>query len=122
MIRVVRQEVLPKNAYEYNNGKKITIPDQVEGVNEMLARFRRGEVSAKRSVYNNDNELPDLRKLDLVDVDQLKRDLNNTIGDEKTKQKQIRKTYDDTKKRIIESKNNPANPPAGFVPQPNPNN
>lgn len=122
MIRVVRQEVLPKNAYEHNNGKKITIPDQVEGVNEMLQRFRRGEVSAKRSVYNNDNELPDLRKMDLVDVDDLKRDLTKTITDEKNKQKQIRKTYNDTKKRIIESNNNPANTPAGFVPQPNPDN
>lgn len=122
MIRVVRQEVLPKTAYELNNGKKITIPDQVEGVNEMLQRFRRGEVSAKRSVYNNDNELPDLRKLDLVDVDDLKRDLSKTITDEKSKQKQLRKTHDETKKRFIESKNNSANPPAGTVSQPNPNN
>lgn len=122
MNRVVRQEELPKTAYEHNNGKKITIPDQVEGVNEMLQRFRRGEVSARRSVYNNDNELPDLRKLDLVDVDDLKRDLSKTITDEKTKQKQIRKTHDETKKRFIESKNNPANPPAGNVPRPNTDN
>ena len=114
MIRVIRQEELPKNAYEHNNGKKITIPDQVEGVNEMLQRFRRGEVSAKRSVYNNDNELPDLRKMDLVDVDDLKRDLNKTISDEKIKQKNLRKTHDETKKRFIESQNNSANPPAGI--------
>lgn len=122
MIRVVRQEELPKNAYEHNNGKKITIPDQVEGVNEMLQRFRRGEMPAKRSVYNNDNELPDLRKLDLVDVDDLKRDLSNTITNEKANQKQIRKTLDETKKRNIESKNNSANPPAGYVLQSNPDN
>ena len=121
MIRVVRQEELPKTAYEHNNGKKITIPDQVEGVNEMLKRFRRGEVSAKRSVYNNDNKLPDLRKMDLVDVDDLKRDLSKTITNEKENQKQFRKNHDETQKRIIESKNNPADTPAGLVPQPNTN-
>lgn len=97
MIRVIRQETIHKTFYELNNGEIVTVPDQVDGINEMLIRFRRGELATKRSVFNNDTELPDLRKMDLTEVDELKRNLTDTIYNEKSKQKSLRKAHNDFK-------------------------
>jgi hypothetical protein len=83
MYRVIKQEVESPKRFEKNNGNIKTVPDQVQGLNEMLARFRRGEVPMKKSVYNNDAELPDLRKMDLVDVSELKNSISKKITDEK---------------------------------------
>lgn len=115
MIRVIRQETIHKKFYELNNGIIVTVPDQVEGINEMLIRFRRGEIATKRPVYNNDTELPELRKMDLTEVDELKRSLTETVKNEKSKQKTIRKAYNDSKKSTEQSETDTGKASAGAV-------
>lgn len=106
MFRVIKQEQESPNSFEKNNGKRITVPDQVQGLNEMLARFRRGEVPLKKGVYNNDAELPDLRKMDLTEVTEYKNSISKTIQSEKIKQKQIKSQHaqHEAEKRAQQSK------------------
>jgi hypothetical protein len=114
MYRVIKQDTESPKRFEKNNGKKLTVPDQAQGLNEMLARFRRGEVPMKKSVYNNDAELPDLRKMDLVDVSELKNSISKKITDEKKEQSRIKRQHE-IQKRTEHSKNNPTDPPIGAV-------
>lgn len=104
MIRVVRQEVLPSN--EVNNGKQITVPDMTESVEDMLKRFRRGEIAFKKSVYNNEADLPDLRKMDLTEVDEYKRNLNQTIENAKNQKNNIERQFKEQSKKANESTTN----------------
>lgn len=93
MLRVVREEVIPPN--EKGGGEKITKPDMAPSLGTMLNRFRRGlpvDMNQKRPVYNGDEDLPNLKKMDLTEIDEYSRNL-------KQKVKNLNKDEQDIKKR-----------------------
>lgn len=106
MIRVIRQEEISSQFYEKGNPKQITIPEMSEPVSDMLKRFRRGELPFKQSVYNMDEELPNLKKMDLVDVDNFKREINQTITNGKSKKKSLEKELQNQRKETNPSNDN----------------
>lgn len=59
---------------ETNNKPSMTIPDQTLPIRELLARFAKGlPVGVQTPIYEgDDNELPDPRTLDLVDLQEYK--------------------------------------------------
>lgn len=69
---------------EYNPDPSMTIPDQTMPLPELLARFARGQsISGRLDAYFSPNEgideFPDLRSLDLAEIEQLRRDNQETI-------------------------------------------
>lgn len=58
---------------EVNNEPSMTVPDQAMSIQEMLERFARGLPvgGARAAFYDEENDLPDLRTLDLEERAQL---------------------------------------------------
>lgn len=93
MYRVVRQEVIPPN--EKGGGKIITRPDMAPSLGTMLNRFRKGlpvDFNQKKPVYNGDEDLPNLKKMDLTEIDEYSRNLKDKV-------KNLSKDEQDIKKR-----------------------
>lgn len=59
--------------YEFNDQPSLTIPDETMSVAEILDRYARGLPlgGSRVPVYEPDNDLPDPRKLDLVERQEL---------------------------------------------------
>jgi hypothetical protein len=110
MFRVIKSESLPKNSKEVNGGQKMTVPDMAEPLDVLLTRFRRGEqINTKRPVFNGDVELPNIKKMDLTEVDAYSRNAKNNINQLNKKGNDIKKEiqkaqYDDKKRKESESK------------------
>lgn len=66
---------------EVNTKPSMTIPDQTLPIREILARYAKGlPVSVKTPIYEGeDNNLPDPRTLDLVDIQNLKEQVKEEI-------------------------------------------
>lgn len=66
-------EFFPRGG-EINNKPSLTIPDQTLPIKELLARFAKGlPVGVKVPVYEGEeNDMPDPKRLDLVDLQELK--------------------------------------------------
>lgn len=66
---------------ERNTKPSMTIPDQTLPIREILARYAKGlPVSVKTPIYEGeDNNLPDPRTLDLVDIQNLKEAVKEEI-------------------------------------------
>lgn len=76
-----------KNKGELNTLPSETIPNQSMSIQEILSRWTRGlpMTGAKVPVYNGDDLLPDLKKMDLVELDELKRSVKDGVKNAKDK-------------------------------------
>lgn len=83
---------------EHPRGVSITVPDQALSMRQLLTRYTRGQdITVFDTQYDGDNDLPDVSRLDKLDIIDLKRDVEETISggreylqqraDEKAKQK-----------------------------------
>lgn len=84
---------------EINTGKSETIPNQSMTVREMIEQYRRGlpmEVG-KVPVYNGEQELPDLSKMDLVERQEYIDAAAEAFADAKARIDEARKKMQDTK-------------------------
>lgn len=58
---------------EYNDQPSMTIPDQTLSLSELLDKYAKGQPLAQRiGTYDPTNTLPDLRTLDLAELEELK--------------------------------------------------
>lgn len=76
---------------EVNELPSDTVPDQVLSIQQLLDRHRRGQkVDGYTPVYESDTgiELPDIRSLDLTELEDLKRDVAMVIKEHRKKLKQ----------------------------------
>lgn len=116
MYRVIKQETEPNKGYEKNDGTRITVPDMAEPLDVLLTRFRRGEqINTKRPVFNGDVELPNLKKMDLTEVDEYSREAKTNINQLNKKgneiKQKIKKTqYDDKVRKEQQSQKPDAEP------------
>ena len=68
---------------EIVTGVSHTVPDQALTVREILEKFASGTLDeiAGEPFYNDDDELPDLRGLDITELEQMKRDAQMDIDE-----------------------------------------
>lgn len=67
---------------ERNTKPSMTVPDQALPMREILTRFAKGiPVGVKTPVYNGEELLPDIKKMDLVDIQELKEAIKDEISD-----------------------------------------
>lgn len=68
---------------EIVTGVSHTVPDQSLTVREILEKFASGTLDeiAGEPFYNDDNDLPDLRGLDITELEQMKRDAQMDIDE-----------------------------------------
>lgn len=90
MNKVIRTPLnfkLSQAEIEFNNLPSETIPDQSLSCREILERFSQGRSVPinKKLTYTGDSILPDVDKLDLVDVDSFAENAKNTITESKSK-------------------------------------
>ena len=92
---------LPKQ-YETNTEPSKTIPDQTLSITEILKRYASGLPleGARVPIYNGDEAVPDTRKMDLSEIEDLKRSNQEHIQ-ELQKDLQTKKT---TKSKAEETK------------------
>lgn len=72
------------NYYEENRQPSMTIPDQTLSLHELLVRHARGlPVSGNdmEPLYHGEEELPDLKKMDLSEIHDLKTAVKNDISE-----------------------------------------
>lgn len=91
-----------RNGYEKNDGKGRTVPNQALSIEEIILRTQRGyPVDETYTTFYNgeDDDLPDLRRLDITQLHELKK-----WADDKIKEGEsfMQKQYDDYR----EKKNN----------------
>ena len=100
-----RKHNVPK---EKNSGEIITVPDQTPSIRTLLDRHQKGiPLVEKIGVYNESYVYPDIRKMDLVEIQELKMDLK----DQKDEfSKQIASIDAETGRRR-QIKDNPTAPP-----------
>ena len=94
MDRVIKSEISTRN--EINNGITKTVPDQAPSLGSMLKRFQRGlpvDVKRNQPIYNGDVDLPNLKKMDLTEIDEYSRNLKQNIKTQKHEQTEIKKRY-----------------------------
>lgn len=60
----------------------MTVPDQSMSVQEILRRYASGlsPLGERVPVYDGDEEVPDLKKMDLAEIEQLKKDTSDYIA------------------------------------------
>lgn len=95
-----------------NDGPIITTPDHSVSMRELVARTQRGIPlpSQRVPVYNEEYVLPDLKGLDLTEIDEIKRNQAQNVENHKQILKGIekeikrRKTNDETKNSVETSK------------------
>lgn len=78
---------------EINNEPSLTVPDQALTPLEILQRFTQGR-SVPRSnqlVYTGDHETPDLRSMDLTEIDEMARNTAERIKDGESSINRIKK-------------------------------
>jgi len=80
MINVIKDEVQHPHNYERGFSPTKTVPDMSEPLDVLLKRFTRGgDVKQFRPVYNGDTELPNVKSMDLTEVDEYSRNLKNQV-------------------------------------------
>lgn len=105
--------------YEYPYGKSLTAPNQVYSPQEMLDRFTRGiplDTSAQQPYYS-DIELPDLDRMDLSEIADLREENNEILRkaeEDRTKKEkeEIKRLEKEQLRKELEEENNstPSNP------------
>lgn len=89
-----------KNAYnsqefppdhEKNGLPSLTVPNQAMSIQEIMRRFAQGlTVEGERvPVYNGEEELPDLKRMDLVDRQEFAEHVKETITESRKKLKEL---------------------------------
>lgn len=75
---------------EVNRGVSMTIPDQTMSIKEIMRRYAQGLPVAgeKVPVYDEENDLPDPRKMDLVEIQEAAEDARAEYKDIAVKYKQ----------------------------------
>lgn len=86
---LMAREITPKP--ERNNGKSLTVPDQTMSIKELLRRHQNGMMpQGYEPVYDPDDELPDFRKMDLTEVDELRSKQVELINQFKKEQNELK--------------------------------
>lgn len=61
---------------EFNHQPSLTIPDQTLPLRELIDRFTRGlPVTTFKPVYDEDNSLPDPRKMDIAEYNEMRKNV-----------------------------------------------
>ena len=95
---------------EQNSGEKKTVPDQTPSVRVILDRHKRGiPVEEKIGTYNESYIFPDIRKMDLVEIQELKMELQEEQNEHKSKIKEIQSELE---RRKLPKESDPASPMA----------
>lgn len=70
--------------YEKNTIPSKTIPDQTMSISEIMRRFTKGLPieSAKAEVWDGEEDLPDTRKMDLSEIQEMKENLQQRINEQ----------------------------------------
>lgn len=90
----------PKDKGEVNTMPSQTVPDQTMSLKELLERYARGlPIDGDNfPVYNGDDEyLPDLKKMDLSEIADLKEEVQNAIKEQKADL--LEKQHEETRKQ-----------------------
>lgn len=77
---------------EKNSGRIITVPDQSITIRDMFERVAQGHplpTIKREPIFNPDYKFKDLKGMDMTEVDQIKRDLNDIIVKESKELKNI---------------------------------
>lgn len=77
---------------EVNRQPSMTIPDQTMSLREILQRFAQGlpVTGAKVPVYDEENDLPDIRTLDLAERDEYANQFANEFAEIKGRESRIK--------------------------------
>lgn len=79
---------------EVNDQPSKTIPDQTMSIREIVARFQRGLPidAGKVPIYHGEDiELPDIRKLDLVEIQEMKQQIGEDITNLENQYNELKK-------------------------------
>lgn len=92
-------EVPSRNRGESNYGPSMTIPDQTMSVAEIMQRYARGLPieGAKVPLYDEDNDMPDINRLDLAERQEMIQQAKDELADikERHKKKPLEKSPED---------------------------
>lgn len=77
--------LLVEFACEFNQKPSETVPDQSLSIKEIISRFASGKPLPQSETYYTDEVLPDIKKLDLVDIHELKQNITSNIEESKNK-------------------------------------
>ena len=113
---MIKREQDKGQFFDYENEPSLTIPDQTMSMRTIMERYAKGLpiTNVKTPIYDEENVSSgvDLRKLDLVDIQEMGMEHKKTISDYKTSEarKLKQKQNDDLEKiiqeRIAKSNNN----------------
>lgn len=90
---------------EFNHMPSLTIPDQTLPLKELIDRFTRGlPVTSFKPVYDEDNSLPDPRKMDLAEYNEMRKNVALELKNitEKQKEEEIQRLENQRLKEIEE--------------------
>lgn len=83
---------------EVNNLPSQTVPDQAMSIGEIMQRFTHGlTVQGREPLYEPENDLPDPKKLDLVDLQEMRQELTELQRRNKAKQDKANKALAEKK-------------------------
>lgn len=101
---MLNAEDFPYNG-EKNYQPSLTIPDQTLPLRELIDRFTRGlPVTSFKPVYDEDNSLPDPRKMDLAEYNEMRKNVAIELKNitEKQKQEELQRIENQRLKEIEE--------------------
>jgi len=111
-----------KIRYEYSDKPSQTIPDQTMSVKEILSRYSRGLPleGNKTPIYNGEEIIPDLRRMDLSEIQEMQQENQRYITEETEKieteqrEKKRKKKYEEIETELREKikKENESHAPA----------
>lgn len=90
---------------EVNNQPSLTIPDQTLPLKDLIDRFTRGlPVTTFKPVYDEDNSLPDPRKMDIAEYNDMRKNVALELKSiqEKQKEQEIQRIENQRLKEIEE--------------------
>lgn len=99
-----REEFFPHSG-EQNNLPSKTVPDQTLTMQEILTRYARGLPisNGKQPIYHGEEEMPDFRTMDLVEIQEYKEEVQARIQEYKNDlENKTKKLANDQKAYIAE--------------------
>lgn len=76
--------------------KSQTIPNEAMSIREIMVRYSRGlPIDSKVPVYDEENDLPDMRTLDIIDIHEMRMKAKQEIEELRQKAEQEQKQYEE---------------------------
>lgn len=105
-MRIVNLISYEKEQGAFNNEPSLFEPDQTMGIREIMERYARGLPIAdqKTPIYLDDEEFPDLRKFDLVEIEEMKAKAAENVETYRKTLREINNEYKTKVKQQIEER------------------